>query len=612
MEIKIPANKIYNQPQTLTLDSSVMTFVGENGCGKSAILESIFKKYLTNIQEDTNLFAFSSGNNESFSSIFQNNLKNIEKLVVDDLSYDEEEETSQRINNTINTIYFDRSWVRFLIFFATALKKHVKPENVDENNKSGKVIDYLLSKGLVDVNQQGVDTTTYIEFQFRIRTNYNNKIVNASKKEATNPEHKSIRRTFLHQYLVKLTDHLFGDGYIDIEEEYSRIVKTWRWFFAKDVAPVLGNDTNKVFTFLAWASNYDNFIFRENCELKFKGNIELNQLSDGEHQLLAIYAMMDLFDSDKSLFLLDEVDSHLYYRNIQKLWDVFSAISGKVITTTHSADSIILNEFSNIKLVEKGKIENDTVANKILDRLESLSSGGNYKLSVAGKVKYLALVEDFFDWFIFLELCKRKIPDFDLNIQQQIHYIKCSSGFHNNGQVFGGQKLDWVKSFNNHNSNSSTKSIFLLCDRDNLPIEDVQNSGWVINAPNANRTNKIQLNGAGNNRNAYLMSWKRREIENYLLSFTMLSENGKLEEINNHLAPINKLTEGNSCDNNDVRNLDVKTKLQSLYLKDDLQFVPTDESGVDYNKLSAIIAQIPANEISVDIENVYKFIIGKI
>ena len=46
MELEIPRNKIYNHPQTLTLDSSVMTFVGENGCGKSAILESIFKKYL--------------------------------------------------------------------------------------------------------------------------------------------------------------------------------------------------------------------------------------------------------------------------------------------------------------------------------------------------------------------------------------------------------------------------------------------------------------------------------------------------------------------------------------------------------------------------------------
>jgi hypothetical protein len=195
---------------------------------------------------------------------------------------------------------------------------------------------------------------------------------------------------------------------------------------------------------------------------------------------------------------------------------------------------------------------------------------------------------------------------------QQIHYIKCSSGFYNNGQVFGDSKIKWINSFNNHNSESVTKSVFLLCDRDNLPVQDVQNSGLVINAPNANRPNRIQLRGAGNNRNAYLMSWKRSEIENYLLSFTMLSAHGKLEEINHELSPANQLQVNSPCDNEGIRNLDVKTKLQSLYLKDGLIHIPTDESGVDYNKLSAIISEIPTDEISEDILNVYNFIKGKI
>ncbi|MBK9722646.1 MAG: ATP-binding protein [Saprospiraceae bacterium] len=597
MELVIPANKIYNQPQSLTLDSSVMTFVGENGCGKSAILESIFKKYLIDIQQDTDLFAFSSGNNESFSSIFQKNIRNIEKLVVDDLSYNEEDNANARISNAINTIYFDRSWVRLLLFFATALKRN------------GKVIEYLKSKDLVDIDAQGNDITTHIGFPMRIRKNYNFRIITARDREANEPEFQSIRRTFLHQYLVKLTEHLFED--FDIEDDEARIVKTWKWFYAKDAALVLGNDTNKVFTFLAWATNYNNFVFRDDCELYFKGDLELNQLSDGEHQLLAIYALMDLFDSDKSLFLLDEVDSHLYYRNIQKLWNVFGSISGKVITTTHSADSIILNEFSNIKLVENGKIENEIVANKILDRLESLSAGGNYKLSVAGKVKYLALVEDYFDWFIFTELCKKKVPAFDLNVLQQIHYIKCSSGYQNSSQRFGNSKLDWVESFKREHANPSTKSIFLICDRDNLSPADIRDNGLVVNSTPAGRLNTISLRGAGN-KTAYLMSWKRREIENYLLSYTMLSAHGKLAEINNHLAPLNQLMASIPCDNNDVRNLDVKTMLQPLYLKDGLTHIPTDESGVDYNKLAAIITEIPTNEISEDILNVYNFIIGKI
>ena len=594
MELVIPKNKIYNHPQTLQLDSSVMTFVGENGCGKSAILESIFTKYLDDNQNETRLITFSSGNNESFSSIFKNSIRSKQRFVIN--NFDDEE----KFENAINAFYFDEDWVRFLIYFATALKR------------DGKVIEFLKSKNLVDVNDQGVDITTKIGFPFRIRKYYNDKIINAVKQEAEDLEYeaKSIRKTFFHQYLTKLTEHIHSNEF-DFEEEDSRVVKSWKWFKAEDAAIVLGTDTNKIFSFLAWASLYDNFIFRDECGLYFKNDLELNQLSDGEHQLLAIYALIDLFDSDNTLFLLDEVDSHLYYKNIEKLWNVFGTISGKVITTTHSADSIILNEFSNIKLVEKGKIENEIVANKILDRLESLSAGGNYKLSVAGKVKYLALVEDYFDWFVFTELCKKKVPDFDLNVMQQIHYIKCSSGYQNSSQRFGNSKLDWIESFKREHANPKTKSIFLICDRDNLSSADISDNGLVVNSTPAGRSNTIRLRGP-DNKTAYLMSWKRREIENYLLSHTMLSVHGKLGEVNSNLAPVNQLVSGNSCDNDHVRDLDVKTMLQPLYLKDGVTTMPTDESGVDYNKLSAIIGQIPENEISEDILNAYIFIKGKI
>ncbi len=593
MELVIPRNKIYNHPQTLHLDSSVMTFVGENGCGKSAILESIFTKYLDDNQNDTRLITFSSGNNESFSSIFQDSIRRKQRFVIN--NFDDEE----KFENAINAFYFDENWVRFLVFFATALKR------------DGKVIEFLKLNELVDVNDQGVDITTKIGFPFRVRKYYNDKIVNAVKQEAEDLEYeaKSIRKTFFHQFLTKLTEHIHSNQF-DFEEENSRVVKSWKWFKAEDAAIVLGTDTNKIFSFLAWASLYDNFIFRDECGLYFKNDLELNQLSDGEHQLLAIYALIDLFDSDNSLFLLDEVDSHLYYRNIQKLWNVFGSISGKVITTTHSADSIILNEFSNIKLVEKGKIENEIVANRILDRLESLSAGGNYKLTVAGKVKHIALVENYFDWFVFIELCKIKVPDFDLNILQQIHYIKCSAGFNSYADRFGNSKIDWVESFKRHNNNPTTKSIFLICDRDNLSVNDVQSTGLVTNSQANGRQNKI--NFKGQDKVAYLMSWKRREIENYLLSYTMLSAHGMIAEINNQFAPINQLVANNPCDNNHVRDLDVKTMLQPLYLKDGLDTMPTDESGVDYNKLSAIISEIPADEISEDILNVYNFIKGKI
>lgn len=590
MELQIPSNKIYNHPQTLMLDNKVITFVGENGCGKSAILESIFTKYLDDNQNDTRLISFSSGNNESFSSIFQNSIRSKQRFIVN--NFDDEE----KFENAINVFYFDKSWVRLLIFFATALKRN------------GKVIDFLKSKNLVDVNGDGVDITTMIGFPFRVRKYYVDKIIEAVRQESLSFEYdaRSIRNTFFHEYLTKLTEKIYSIDF-DFEIENSRIVKTWRRFRAEDAAIVLGTDSNKIFSFFAWATLYNNFIFRDEIELYFKGNLELNQLSDGEHQLLAIYSLIDLFDTNNTLFLLDEVDSHLYYRNIQKMWDLFANIEGKIITTTHSADSVILNQFENIKLIEAGKIEDTIVADKVLHRLESLSSGGNYKLTVAGKVKYLVLVEDYFDWFIFLELCKKKVDNYNDAIQKNIHYIKCSAGFNTYAERFGNAKLDWVESFKRHNSNPDTKVVFLICDRDNLSIGDITDRCLVTRSEHNKRENTISIKGQ--DKVAYLMSWRRREIENYLLSHTMLSAYAKLDNVNDKLPRTESLIAGEPNDTESVRILDVKKVLQPLYLKDSIS---NDDSGIDYDKLAMLIAAIPKEEISEDIKKAYEFIISKI
>jgi hypothetical protein len=357
--------------------------------------------------------------------------------------------------------------------------------------------------------------------------------------------------------------------------------------------------------------NTNEFIDIGSAEIDIDG-FELDSYSDGEFQLMSIYSIIDLFDSNDTLFLLDEIDSHIHFENIKLVWEKINNIRGKLITTTHSADSIILNKLTDIKLVEKGKFKEEILANQILKRLEALSAGGNYKLSIAGKIENLVLVEDYFDWFIFIELCKKKIPNFDSSIIDKIQYIKCSSGFNSYAERFGSSKLDWVDSFNRFNTKPNTQNIFLICDRDNLAVADVQNSGLVFNSQPTGRNNKISLNGKGN-KTAYLMSLKRREIENYLLSYSMLSNHNKLVEINSHIAEVNHLAEGNTGDNDGVRNLNVKSLLQPLYLKNDLHDISAfDERGVDFNKLSNLIAEIPSSEISEDIANIYNFIIGKL
>ena len=579
MNITVAPHKIIEEEYNLDLtNSKVKVLIGGNGSGKSSILESVFKT-----PQDTpkRVVCYSSGQNESFTKIYKKFQKDNKVYT---LEPEEDNTDDEIIDAKFKSTYFNYTYSRLLIFFAISLK--------NESN----IHNYLDHIDLSSLK---------LKIDFRLPKSYIDRISNIIEREALNPNIRTIRNTFFHRYL-----QIFIDEFIEEDYDFEHSIEKHTVELSTDNIPIDFSNVVRLFAFLSWAESND-FIEISSAEIEIDG-FELDSYSDGEFQLMSIYSIIDLFDSEDTLFLFDEIDSHIHFENIKLIWDKIDQIRGKLITTTHSADSIILNKLCDIKLVEQGKFKEEILANQILNRLEALSAGGNYKLSVAGKIENLVLVEDYFDWFIFIELCKKKIENFNPSITEKIQYIKCSSGFNSYAERFGSSKLDWVESFNRFNKNPSTQNIFLICDRDNLAIPDVQNSGLVFNSQATGRNNKINLNGRGN-KAAYLMSLKRREIENYLLSYTMLNNHNKLADINSHIAAVNYLTSGNACDNDGVRNLDVKALIQPLYLKDDLDNIPNfDERGVDFNKLSNLISEIPANEISEDITNIYNFIISKL
>jgi len=161
---------------------------------------------------------------------------------------------------------------------------------------------------------------------------------------------------------------------------------------------IFGNEANKIFTFLShatmgWLSNID----IESCDLYLQQNseeLEFEQLSDGEYQLLSIYALIDLFDSGDTIFLLDEIDSHLHFSNINKLWNILKTINGKVITTTHISESILNNDFNSISYIEKGKIVNDLVPKKILEKISNVVNQEKFIYQICSKLENIVLIDD--------------------------------------------------------------------------------------------------------------------------------------------------------------------------------------------------------------------------
>jgi AAA15 family ATPase/GTPase len=578
MNITVAPHKIIQEGYNLDLtDNKVKVLIGGNGSGKSSILESIFK---TEQEIPKRIVGYSSGQNESFSKIYKKFQKDNKVYT---LEPEEDNTDDDIIDAKFKTTYFNYTYSRLLIFFAISLK--------NESN----IHSYLDNLDLSSLK---------LKIDFRLPKSYIDRINNIIEREALNPNIRTIRNTFFHRYL-----QIFIDKYIQEDYDFEHSIEKQTVVLSTDNIPIDFSNVVRLFAFLSWAESND-FIDISSAEIEIDG-FELDSYSDGEFQLMSIYSIIDLFDQEETLFLFDEIDSHIHFENIKLIWDKIEKIRGKLITTTHSADSIILNKLCNIKLVEQGEFKEEILANQILNRLEALSAGGNYKLSVAGKVENLVLVEDYFDWFIFIELCKKKIPDFDPRIQQKIQYIKCSSGFDSYAEKFGNFKLDWVESFKKQNTNPKTKNIFLICDKDNLATADVLNTGLVTNSTATGRRNQVFLS-KNKKKVAYLMSLKRREIENYLLSYTMLNNHSKLIDINNSIALVNQLAQGDSGDNDGVRNLDVKSIIQPLYLKDNLDEISTTERGVDFNKLSNLISEIPVNEISEDITNIYNFILSKL
>lgn len=585
MNIEIEKNKLCNERQSIEIEDSVITLIGENGCGKSSILEAVFEESLHN-DGDKTIVCFSSGQNESFSNFyfpFIHNARNLSQI--------KEGKTFLALDK-IKTFYFDYDWSKFLIFFASNLKKEGLTRSV------------LMDK-YIDTNTLNEDISSELSFDIEIGDVYKNRIQESLKQEENDALIPTLRKTTFHSQLSKLVEFKIDSDY----DFNSSLKKTEIKLNYEDISRFYKKDSLSIFQFLSIATNNSYFINTKNSELKFKNGLNLNMLSDGEYQLSVIYSIIDLFDTTETLFLFDEIDSHLHYHNIEVIWKELYAIKGKIITTSHISDSLVQNRYESLRIVEKGKIIQNGIANDLVNRIKNLSNSSEYYFKVASKIPYIVLVEDESDWIIFKELARIKIgSDYSNSKFESIQVIKCSSGYSSLSERFGNSKIDWVDKFLKVNSTFSTKAIFMICDRDEFTLNDFHSTNGV-EIIGTHRYNKKFNNQKSS---ANLLSWKRKQIENYLLSYTMLTKHNKLSDINNEFGDLYKITENNPMDIQQIQIQEIKAKIQSLYVNAGHIITPNNPEGIDFERLLEVIKDIPATEISGDIQKMYNFIVSKI
>ncbi|WP_305810184.1 hypothetical protein [Photobacterium kishitanii] len=103
MNFLLPENQLCSQEQTIIFEK-VSALIGENGTGKSSILQSIFNKRLkTGDFHGKKIVCFSSGQNEKFSKCFSEYLA---------------EERKAKRGLSLGCCYFDKSWSSLFDFLS--------------------------------------------------------------------------------------------------------------------------------------------------------------------------------------------------------------------------------------------------------------------------------------------------------------------------------------------------------------------------------------------------------------------------------------------------------------------------------------------------------------
>lgn len=581
MILKYAPNKIAKTTAEINLEWVISTLIGENWSWKSTILETIFNNYA---DDDIRIIVYSSWLNESYSKINEAIIKKANKFTLRRL----DEEWDDK--SFLNSMYFNKDWAKLLIFLAVWLE-------------NWSTVNFINSK---------LWSSPEIKFTYLLNNETYKFYYNEWLKKELNWEYSIIKTTF-HRLLswflwaswlakIDFTKNLKNKS-LEIEHNDLLSIFTFSQEYENDEWLVDKYTTeeyklarsNYLLTFIWIFKEY--FIKLEESNL-FINKIELNDLSDWEFQLLTIYSLIDLFDDKNTVFLFDEIDSHLHYTNINRLWGFLNWISWKILTTTHIPDSIVNNSVKNIFPVHDWIIKKELASDYILERVGNLSQIDSYTKKLALWIKYIVLVEDKTDWVIFTELLKIKIWEkLVTEFMSKLDYIKCSSGYDKHTQKFADNKKQWVEDFKKviYKNNVKTEAIFFLCDRDNLPLSSI------------NSTNNVKVDWETitfwNNKKVHILSWRRKQIENYLLSYTLLNSQWILENINDELWRSSMIQSWKTNDNLWVQNLEIKDDIKILYC---------DCNWVDYEKLKSIIKTTPKDEISDDIENMYNYISDKL
>jgi hypothetical protein len=267
-----------------------------------------------------------------------------------------------------------------------------------------------------------------------------------------------------------------------------------------------------------------------------------------------------------------------------------------------------------LRIIENGRIQPSDSHFKLIKRLKILSEVEAVQHKIYSMFESVILMDHEHDWEIFRLLVLRKLATSDgleKEIMRNFSKFVCvgvaSSYVGGEGDKFADKKIDWLNTFSKTlgSIKGKTKNAYLLCDRDEYPINLIgsKNCAFVVKGCKPKFSKPLDKTG--------LLSWRRREVKHYLLSYTALPNSR--EDINQLLPDVYKLKENSNGDlGTDGRFNDSLASMSSDIVKNHLdEHINVDGKGFCVDKARLYINTMKREEISNDIKNLYRYLVAK-
>jgi len=360
--MKITTLNIYNY-KNLTIElqnnSSIIALIGNNGSGKSNILEAISSIFyhLYNKKEKDIPFNFKLGYNIGGTQNVIVEKKNSSiRFTVNDKTY---VDIQSFLPKQIVALYSgeeNRLWSKF---YQPLYLTFISGINKSETSGLG---EYTLMPKMLYINKfywhitllclllsDATDTKTFCQQTLGL-TKVNSIKFDFNKANYSNYSDSSVKAFF---------------SLIDKKDEYSLSE-------LKEVITDASHSLDLVYKYLYIAFTPDRKKMLDNITIKYNDeNLDIEDFSEGEKKMLLIKGALEFAGMEDSLFLLDEPDAHIHLSNKVQIKNVFNEYlaTRQVILTTHSPTLTDILDDDSLFMLTTGKL----VPNKKQEILESVS-----------------------------------------------------------------------------------------------------------------------------------------------------------------------------------------------------------------------------------------------